>query len=210
MSVSLDAPQTQNTAPVLEYRCLWTSQIRKKVKSWQDGKLKFHMFNKRVMVYDERANFVGDTHWREDSELEEGEELELDRSGILVQVTEYIERRDQDLTELVDKRVKEKEGRAAAKATNATPIPKWNQGISTPAPHLRPKPLNTLLTPSGHYGRAAIPHTSPFEERQKTFDADEDRNENDRPSKRTKPNQSIQSKHGYAQNLMGTSLTLSS
>ncbi|KAH6674662.1 hypothetical protein B0J14DRAFT_587827 [Halenospora varia] len=210
MSVSLDVPQTQNTAPVLEYRCLWTSQIRKKVKSWQDGKLKFHTFNKRVMVYDERANFVGDTHWREDSELEEGEELELDRGGILVQVAEYVEKKDQDLTELMNKRVKEREGRAAAKATSATPTPKWNQGTSTPAPHLRPKPLNTLLTPSGHYGRAAIPNTSPFEERQTTIHADQDGNENDRPTKRRRPNESTQSKNGYAQNLMGTSLTLSS
>src|SRR6266536_4326989 len=82
----MDVPQTQNTAPVLEFRCLYTQDLRRKQKRWQDGRLKFHTFNKRAMVYDERSNFVGDTHWREDSEFNEGEELELERGGILVEV----------------------------------------------------------------------------------------------------------------------------
>src|SRR6187402_2584144 len=99
VTASLEIPQSQNTAPVLEFRCLYTQDIRRKQKRWQDGRLKFHTFNKRVMVFDERSNFVGDTHWRRDSEFDAGEELELERGGILVEVGECAGRRDQDLFE---------------------------------------------------------------------------------------------------------------
>src|SRR5438045_9342214 len=98
-----------NSAPVLEYRCLYSSDIRRKQKRWQDGRIKFHTFNKRVMVYDDRGNFVGDTHWREDYAFAEGEELELERAGFLIQVSEYVGKRDQDLTELLEKRAKDRE-----------------------------------------------------------------------------------------------------
>ena len=66
------------------------------------------------MVYDERSNFVGDTHWREDTTFDEGEELELERGGIMVEVGECVGTREQDLSELVDKRVKEREGKIEA------------------------------------------------------------------------------------------------
>ncbi|TVY81153.1 Uncharacterized protein LSUE1_G006907 [Lachnellula suecica] len=205
---SLDVPPTQTTAPVLEYRCLFTPDLRKKQKKWQDGRLKLHTFNSKVVVYDDRANIVGDTHWREGSQLEDGDEIELERGGFLVQVGEYLEKRDQDLSELVDKRKKEKGERAAAKLA-ASPAVGRSQALSTPAPHLKPKALNTLLTPSGHYGRASVSNASPFEERQR-LDGLGGGNENERPSKRRKQVESTQSKNGYAQNLMGASLSLSS
>ncbi|KAG4438334.1 hypothetical protein IFR05_006178 [Cadophora sp. M221] len=205
MSASLDVPHSQNTAPVLEFRCLYTADIRRKQKRWQDGRLKFHTFNKRVMVYDEKSNFVGDTHWKGGLDFEEGEELELERGGILVEVGECIGKRDQDLTELVDKRVKEREERAAAKVANASPTFPRVQGTPSGSAHLRPKPLNAMLTPTGHYGRAFVPNTSPFEERQAT-----NRNENEPPAKRRKQNDTTSSRNGYAQNLMGATLSLSS
>ena len=207
-ATSMEVPQTQNTAPVLEFRCLYTQQIRQKAKRWQDGRLKYHTFNKRVMVYDERSNFVGDTHWQEDTELDEGEELELERNGFLVQVADFIGKRDQDLTEIVDKRIKEKGDRAAAKFT-ASPAVGRAQEFGTPAPYLKPKPLNTLLTPTGHYGRAVVSGNSPFEEKQ-YVNGSGGGNENEPPAKRRKQNESSQSKNGYAQNLMGASLTLAS
>ncbi|KAK0105238.1 hypothetical protein ONS95_004371 [Cadophora gregata] len=207
MSASMDVPHSQNTAPVLEFRCLYTADIRRKQKRWQDGRLKFHTFNKRVMVYDEKSNFVGDTHWKRGLEFEEGEELELERGGILVEVGECIGQRDQDLTELVDKRVKEREERAAAKVAQASPSASLVRNHGTPAGTalLRPKPLNSLLTPTGHYGRAVIPTTSPFEERQAAI-----RDENEPPAKRRKQNDTTSSRNGYAQNLMGATLSLSS
>jgi hypothetical protein len=212
-STSMDVPQTQNTAPVLEFRCLYTSDLRRKQKRWQDGRLKFHTFNKRVMVYDERSNFVGDTHWREDAAFDEGEEFELERGGILVEVGECVGKRDQDLSELVDKRVKEREERAAAKGAAATPSRPHASLIrtsqATPGP-LQHKPLNVLLATTGHYGRAVIPQTSPFEEKQRLINGNQEGVGKERPAKRRKLNEDAASKSGYAQNLMGATLSLAS
>ena len=210
-SATYDGPQTQNTAPVIEFRCLWTSDIRRKQKRWQDGRLKFHTFNKRVMVYDERSNFIGDTHWREDHAFGEGEEVELERGGTLVEVGECIGKDDQDLTELIDKRVKEREERVAAKNA-ASPATARLPGNATPVASAIgcPKPLNALLgTPSGHYGRAMISNVSPFDQRQKVEHI-RGREPEERPAKRRKRMESPPSKNGYAQSLTGVPLILSS
>src|SRR5436309_7965849 len=106
-------PTSQNTAPVLEFRCLYTHDLRRKAKRWQDGWLKYHTFNKRVMVYDVPRNYVGDSHWRYDEHIADGDELELEK-GVLVQVGEAVGRTEQDLTELLEKRSKEKHKRAEA------------------------------------------------------------------------------------------------
>jgi hypothetical protein len=203
-SPAMNVPQTQHTAPVLEFRCLYTQDLRRKQKRWQDGRLKFHTFNKRVMVYDERSNFVGDTHWK-GPEFNEGEEFELERGGILVEAGECIGKRDQDLFELVDKRVKDREERVAAKIMQASPS---HLQTSTPAGgQLRPKTLNAVIgAPTGHYGRAMISNLSPFEEKLK---ANQDEN-GERPTKRRRQNDPSSSKNGYAQNLMGATLTLAS
>jgi hypothetical protein len=88
------------------------------------------------MVYDDRGNFVGDTHWREEYNFEEGEELDLERSGIMIQVSECVGKRDQDLTELLDKRVKDREERVNARTAASSPL-------NTPRPALRTKIYNT-------------------------------------------------------------------
>ncbi|KKY38909.1 hypothetical protein UCDDA912_g01044 [Diaporthe ampelina] len=100
-----------STATVLEFRCLFTHDLRRKQKRWQDGRLKYHYFNARVMVYDERGNSVGDMHWHGDYDFGEGEEVQLERGGVIVQVEELVERRETDLSELVDKRLQEKQQR---------------------------------------------------------------------------------------------------
>ncbi|KAH8793699.1 hypothetical protein F5882DRAFT_398257, partial [Hyaloscypha sp. PMI_1271] len=96
------------------------------------------------MVYDERSNFVGDTHWREDTTFDEGEELELERGGIMVEVGECVGTREQDISELVDKRVKEREGRVAAKIAASSPsrphVSLIRTSQATPGP-LQHKPL---------------------------------------------------------------------
>ena len=176
---------THNTAPVLSFNCLYTHDLRRKAsnKRWQDGVLKFHTFNNRVMVYDVPRNFVGDTHWRGPQPIQDGDELELEK-GVLIQVGEEleIERTETDLTELLEKRKPkhtsaELEGtlpsrsataststtsqlNSAAYSTSARPTAAYNS-------QLRPKSLNTLLgRPRGPVGRAAIPAKSPAEERQ--------------------------------------------
>ncbi|KAI2781381.1 hypothetical protein F4815DRAFT_95695 [Daldinia loculata] len=209
-SASSNHQQTPgSTAPVLEYVCLFTRDLRRKQKRWQDGRLKYHTFNKRIMVYDERGNFIGDTHWHEDYDFDEGEEVELERGGTIVQVAECTGSRDQDLSELIDKRAREKAERQSAALARRPPIVE----AATPdvaAPHfqLRHKPLHNLIgTPTGHHGRALVPTESPYEERRKLAASTQDNDA--RPAKRRKREVSPPSKSGYAQSLFGASLTLS-
>ncbi|KAG9245909.1 hypothetical protein BJ878DRAFT_324285 [Calycina marina] len=211
-SSSFPVPLMQNTALVLEFGCLYTHDIRRKnQKRWQEGRLKFHKFNKRVVVYDERSSYIGDMHWQGYGEFAEGEELRLERGGVEVQVGECTGKRDQDLYDLVDKRIKEKGERAAAKAGSATTRAQGqpaNTQHDIPAEPLRPKSLNAVIgTPTGHYGRAALPTVSPFEKRQR---ANEDGNVTERPAKRQRRTESTINSGGYAQNLTGATLNLGS
>ncbi|KAL3433621.1 hypothetical protein BDV09DRAFT_171552 [Aspergillus tetrazonus] len=96
---NLTVPATQNTAPVVKFRCLFTHDMRRKAKRWQDGFLRYHTFNKRVMVYDTTGYFIGDLHWRAPEGIQDGDELELDK-GVLIQVYEPLEKTETDLSSL--------------------------------------------------------------------------------------------------------------
>ncbi|KAL2198831.1 hypothetical protein P885DRAFT_32945 [Corynascus similis CBS 632.67] len=203
------------TALVLEFICLFTHDLRKKQKRWEDGRLRYHTFNKRVMVYDDRGNFVGDLHWTREEEFGEGEEVQLDRGTAIVQVLDCVGRKEQDLSELLDKRAKEKEQRQArlmARRSLAAPSPNTPMAGSRTQDHFqtRHRPLNHLLgTPTGHYGRAVVPTESPFELRQRASSSAND-SPDSRPSKRTKREITPPvKKKGYAQNLFGATLSLS-
>ena len=232
---STGAQSPSTSAPVLDFVCLFTHDLRRKQKRWQDGRLKYHTFNRRVMVYDERGNFVGDAHWSEDYDLGDGDELQLERGGVIVQVGECTGRRDQDLSELIDKRAQEKAQRQSAALARRQPTREpatprapacagfaasiaGDGGVSgsaataTSAPHfqLRHQPLHRLIgTPSGHYGRALIPTESPYEQRRQQSDASPLQDDANHPAKRRKRDISPPSKSGYAQSLFGASLTLS-
>ncbi|KAI2464750.1 hypothetical protein F4781DRAFT_425310 [Annulohypoxylon bovei var. microspora] len=209
-SASSNHQQAPSTAPVLEFVCLFTRDLRRKQKRWQDGRLKYHTFNKRIMVYDDRGNFVGDTHWREDYDLNDGDEVELERGGVIVQVAECTGSRDQDLSELVDKRAQEKAERQAAALARRPPTHETAATPHAATPHfqLRHKPLHHLIgTPTGHHGRALMPTESPYEERQKIVASPQD--DTARPAKRRRREVSPPSKNGYARSLFGAALTLS-
>ena len=176
---NLTVPSTQNTAPVLSYNCLYTCDLRRKAKRWQDGFLKYHTFNKRIMVYDVPRNFIGDTHWREPQPIQDGDELELEK-GVLIQVAEEVkvERTETDLTELLEKR-KPKPTSDGPRLPLPTAVPtvttpQWNHvahaspktSVSAQISQPRPKSLNALLgRPKGPVGRATLPAKSPAEER---------------------------------------------
>ncbi|KAI0838076.1 hypothetical protein F5Y06DRAFT_287548 [Hypoxylon sp. FL0890] len=209
-SASSNHQQEHSTAPVLEFACLFTRDLRRKQKRWQDGRLKYHTFNKRIMVYDERGNFAGDTHWREDYDLGEGDEVELERGGVIVQVAECTGSRDQDLSELIDKRAHERAERQAAALARRQPALEAATTPHATTPHfqLRHKPLHHLIgTPTGHHGRARIPTESPYEERQKLPMSPQI--DSPRPAKRMRREVSPPNKGGYAQSLFGAALTLS-
>ncbi|KAL9631028.1 MAG: hypothetical protein Q9204_004426 [Flavoplaca sp. TL-2023a] len=177
---NLTVPSTQNTAPVLSYNCLYTHDLRRKAKRWQDGFLKYHTFNKRIMVYDMPRNFIGDTHWREPQPIQDGDELELEK-GVLIQVGEEVkvERTETDLTELLEKR-KPKPTSNGPRLSLPTAVPTATTpqlnhvayaspetSVSAQISQLRPKSLNALLgRPRGPVGRATLSAKSPAEERQ--------------------------------------------
>lgn len=206
---TLDTNSARSTAPVLEFICLFTHDLRRKQKRWQDGRIKYHTFNKRVMVYDERGNSIGDMHWQRDWDFDEGEEVQLDRGGVIVQVQECVGRQNQDLTELLDKRVREKEQRQARVAVRPPISVSPPQTSASNHFQTRHRPLNQLLgTPTGHHGRAVVPTESPFELRQRDNEMSAERTDS-RSSKRRRLDDAPPSKMGYAQSLFGAPLTLS-
>jgi DNA helicase ZGRF1-like protein len=96
---------SQITAPVLEFRCLYTFNITQKKKKWQDGTLKFHTRNKRVMIFDESYNYVGDTHLQNATDVQEGDEFKLDPGcGALIQVEDLLRTTQSDVTALIQKK----------------------------------------------------------------------------------------------------------
>ncbi|KAJ9639564.1 hypothetical protein H2201_002781 [Coniosporium apollinis] len=168
---SLSVPPSQNTAPVIEFRCLYTHDVRRKQKRWQDGFLRFHTFNKRVMVYDIPRNYVGDHHWKQGAQLQEGDEVTLDK-GVLVEVGEVVGTTETDLSPLFERKPKETPEKAG-EASPAKAASSIRSAVGLAPPPLRHRSLNTLLgTPRGSLGRAILPTTSPYEARQGALEND--------------------------------------
>lgn len=171
-AASLSVPLTQNTAPVLEYECLYTHDSRKKTKKWQDGFLRYHTFNKRVMVYDMPRNLIGDMHWTRAEAIQAGDELSLERNGVMVEVAEQIGQTETDLTALRNSKnrttpkVQDSDHDGARRATAQTPRVQPAGPAARSGTQLKHKSLNALLgTPRGPIGIAQLPSRSPFEER---------------------------------------------
>ncbi|MCJ1353777.1 MAG: hypothetical protein MMC33_003764 [Icmadophila ericetorum] len=164
---------TQNTAPVFEFRCLYTRDIRKKKRQFHDGVLRYHTFNKRIMLYDVEMNYIGGGHRSGTEAVMEGCEFELDK-GFIVQVEEPTGITETDLTGLLDRKKE-------ATARNVRAVHKGSpESATSPSPGyfaptarsvganvpLAPKTLNNILgTLRGKYGRAMLPPKSPYEER---------------------------------------------
>ena len=162
-ALSIAPTQNQNTAPVYEFECLFTHDLRKKKKTWHDGSLRFHTFNRRVMVYDDSKNFIGDLHYRDADELQEGEELRLDK-GVLVDVGRRIGQTDTDLTEVLD-RGRHGEDGAAARHANSVATNQNMQRLASGHTQGRPKSLAAVLGASqGPIGRARLAFKSPYEQ----------------------------------------------
>ncbi|EEH10371.1 conserved hypothetical protein [Histoplasma capsulatum G186AR] len=177
MNSSATTTTPQTSAPVSKFRCLFSHDIRRKAKRWHDGILRYHSFNKRIMVYDTQSNFIGDLHWRDGEGLHDGDELELER-GVLVQVGECVEQTLTDLTELLEKR-KHATTSSPTKAfsPDASSRPALSAHSNNVAPNSsgRLKSLNELLgIGRARIGRAALPSKSPYEERYGAIRPDND------------------------------------
>lgn len=160
--MSIAPTRNQNTAPVFEFDCLFTHDLRKKKKTWHDGYLRFHTFNRRIMVYDDSKNFIGDLHYRDAGDLQEGEELRLDK-GVLVDVGRRTGQTETDLAEVLDKGRHGDEGAQSKQATPAA-IHQNMQRVPSLNAQGRPKSLAAVLGASqGPIGRARLAIKSPYE-----------------------------------------------
>lgn len=124
------------------------------------------------MVYDVSSNFVGDMHWRDSGLVQVGHELQLDR-GVLVQIGEEIERKEQDLSELLDRKTV-----SGGKAPPPPSFPRQRQFrqyqlLQSPVlpsaariSHKEPKSLNAILEFTTFYsGRGSLNLEDPLPER---------------------------------------------
>jgi len=115
------------------------------------------------MVYDVPRNFIGDTHWKETMEPQEGDELTLEK-GVLVEVAEAVGTMEIDLTPLFERKSKVSPNSKTAEVRPKQPMIR-NTTIYN-ASQLRHKSLNTILgTLKGPHGKAVIPAKSPYESR---------------------------------------------
>lgn len=147
-----NTPTPSTSSSILEFICLYSHDLRRKKKRWQDGKLKFHTFNKKYVVYDDGGGFVGDGHWQGDeNEFTEGVEMNLDRGMVIVQVLECTGSKEQDLGEVLGKRAREVEERrinAATKnpASTASSNPaKRSRGIAAAVVQPAPGPTHVVV-----------------------------------------------------------------
>ncbi|OGM42616.1 hypothetical protein ABOM_009582 [Aspergillus bombycis] len=155
----MSVPASQNTAPVIKFRCLYTHDMRRKAKRWQDGYLRYHTFNKRIMAYDITGNFIGDLHWRQGDAIQDGDELELDR-GVLIQVCEPMEKTETDISGLYGN--KKSQGSPSRPEEPPTPSLRTSTPLRPSTGSQSSRSLNDLLgikkTPTGRF-------VSPYEER---------------------------------------------
>ncbi|KAJ5955131.1 hypothetical protein N7501_009410 [Penicillium viridicatum] len=189
-STRLPPISPQVTASVVKFRCLYTHDLRRKSKRWHDGYLRYHKFNKRVMVYDDQGNFIGDHHWRSSDEVQDGDEMELDK-GVLIEVTENMGTTETDITTLYEKK-KSSQGSPQTKDP-VSQVPHTSTYTSASASASAPlrssassqsfRSLNDLLgirrTPIGHL-------VSPYESRNPPQPAASSIQEPERPPKRQK------------------------
>lgn len=150
-----------NTAPVVEFSCLFTHDLRRKQKRWHDGTLRYHSFNRRIMVYDIQGGYIGDKHWKQQDDPQEGEELALDK-GALVEIGVQTTTTQTDLSELLKPRSKPSGDGADMESPRQRPALSANVNAMPP----KHKSLKDLLGPrQGTYGKAIVPTKSPYEMR---------------------------------------------
>lgn len=161
-----DPKQNVATSQTTEFRCLYTHDLRRKQKRWQDGSMRFHEFNRRIMVYDTSGNYIGDVHWKENDSPGEGEELTLER-GVIVQVGDVLNTTQSDISGLFQKRTGEPCDEPREDSQSRRPplaVTRTSQNIQTP--QTKHKSLSQLLGKrQGPIGKAALPTKSPYDMR---------------------------------------------
>ncbi|CAG7962281.1 unnamed protein product [Penicillium nalgiovense] len=163
-SARLPPTSPQVTASVAKFRCLYTHDLRRKSKRWHDGYLRYHKFNKRVMVYDDQGNFIGDHHWRSPDDVQDGDEMELDK-GVLIEVTENMGTTETDITTLYEKKKSSQGSPQSREPASQVPRTSASVSASVSAPLRSSQSFRSLNDLLG-IKRTSIGHlVSPYEQR---------------------------------------------
>jgi hypothetical protein len=137
----------------------------RKQKRWQDGRVKYHTFNKRVMLYDDTLNFIGDTHWKEGHDLSVGDDVSLD-TGVLIQVEDLLVTTQTNLAPLFERDKNKHHQEQAKEDTSKPPLPKLagrGTGRNENTQH-KHRSLSAMLNAGkGAHGKPSLPMQSPFE-----------------------------------------------
>ena len=144
------------------------------------------------MVYDVPRNFLGDVHWTNGDELQEGDEMTLDKGGIMVQVAERVGETETDISGLIQR--KDKTPAKAPASTRTMLRAQTPRGVAssimtrtpigTAQLPMKHKSLNALLGGNARrpIGKASLPVESPYEARIR--DQENAQRESPRPTKR--------------------------
>lgn len=105
---SLQQADGSNEYIVRHFVILWTSNLTQKTKSWNDGFMTFHTFNRKCIVYDENNNSVAETFIVE-SKLSNWQDASnstsfLKVSSVLVQIESETENSKTDITPVIAKK----------------------------------------------------------------------------------------------------------
>ena len=116
----------------------------------------------RVMVYDVSGNFVGDTHWQNAESIQDGDELKLDK-GVIIQVAEETGRKEQDLSELLERKITGKEDSPVRRRHQYNgsryPVPSTSSDGRVTA--RKPKSIRSILTENPDTPRKSIGNSMP-------------------------------------------------
>ncbi|KAK7202482.1 hypothetical protein BZA70DRAFT_102044 [Myxozyma melibiosi] len=108
---------------ILSYDVLWTAQMTQKRKTWNDGIVKLHTFNKRLMLYSSDRTLL-DSKYLKRSHLELGETITMDKHIITIE--------DQNATFIQDVSVVIRQ-RSLASKNRTGPPPSSSSAAASPA-----------------------------------------------------------------------------
>ncbi|KAF8476001.1 hypothetical protein BDZ91DRAFT_202051 [Kalaharituber pfeilii] len=160
MAAQLPASQT---SPIDEFRVFWTSQKKQKLKKWQDGLLRFHTYNKKMIVYDETRTLVCDMYLQRADRVYEGDELEFEHH--LVTVEEYLGMVVQDLSVIISPIIERRQQRQQLVHPQSPVYPRAGasrklQVQDAPTARSLPRPPSAPLQPTSIGGIGGTEHVS--------------------------------------------------
>lgn len=89
------------SSPIYKYQVMWTADVSKKHKTYNDGYLSFHKFNKLAILYNDQMNEVAKEFFSYKNYFEKDEEVRFER--YMIEIEDQLETHYQDLSPLYDR-----------------------------------------------------------------------------------------------------------